>query len=250
MMQREKRLKIEIVPAMDILKGKCVRLSQGDYGSSRVYSDDPVETAIMFESAGCRRLHLVDLDGAKGQNPVNLPVLKKIASATRLKVEFGGGIKSRESLVSVFESGAERAVCGSIAVCKPDLFKHWLEEFGNDKLVLGADVRNGNIAIKGWTEEKSLTVEALINQFLPYGIRKVVCTDISRDGMLCSPSVEFYKSLQEMLPTLEITVSGGISSMSDIDRLDDAGLKSVIVGKALYEGEITLNEMKQCLQKE
>ena len=241
-------MKIEIIPATVIIGGACVRLTQGDYDRRTTYYRDPLEAALRFEEAGIRRLHMVDLDGAKASEPRNLAVLERVASKTSLEVQYGGGIKSREALRSVFDAGASRAICGSIAVREPEAFAEWLGEFGPGKLILGADVRDGAVAIQGWLEHSGYTVRELINRFTPQGLTQVICTDISRDGMLCGPSAEFYAGLQGAYPGVEITVSGGISSMADIEALDSTGLRSVIVGKALYEGRITLNELKRCLQ--
>mgnify|MGYP001831268251 CR=1 FL=1 len=225
---------IEIIPATDIIGGQCVRLTQGDYASRKTYYRDPLEAAFRFEEAGIRRLHMVDLDGAKASEPRNLAVLERIAARTSLEVQYGGGIKSREALHSVFDAGARRAICGSVAV-------------GPGRLILGADVRNGTVAIEGWLESSTLSAPELIGRFIPQGLTQVICTDISRDGMLCGPSAAFYADLQGRFPTVEITVSGGISSMSDIEELDRQGLRSVIVGKALYEGRITLKDLARCL---
>ena len=230
---------IEIIPATDIIGGQCVRLTQGDYASRKTYYRDPLEAAFRFEEAGIRRLHMVDLDGAKASEPRNLAVLERIAARTSLEVQYGGGIKNREALHSVFDAGARRAICGSVAVRRPDLFAAWLAEFDPGRLILGADVRNGAVAIEGWLESSTLSAPELIGRFIPQGLTQVICTDISRDGMLCGPSAAFYADLQGRFPTVEITVSGGISSMSDIEELDRQGLRSVIVGKALYEGRRT-----------
>ena len=208
-------MKIEIIPATDIIGGACVRLTQGDYGRRTTYYRDPLEAAQRFEEAGIRRLHMVE---------------------TTLEVQYGGGIKSRGALRSVFDAGASRAICGSIAVREPESFAEWLAEFGGGKLILGADIRDGAVAVQGWTERSA-----------PQGLAQVICTDIARDGMLCGTSAEFYAGLQGQFPGVEITVSGGIASMTDIEALDGAGLRSVIVGKALYEGRITLEELKRCL---
>lgn len=241
-------MKIEIIPATDIIGGACVRLTQGDYDRRTTYYSDPLEAALRFEEAGIRRLHMVDLDGAKASQPRNLAVLERIASKTALEVQYGGGIKSTEALRSVFDAGASRAICGSVAVRRPELFAEWLAEFGPEKLILGADIRNGKVAIQGWTEASELTAQELIAQFAPQGLSQVICTDIARDGMLCGASAEFYAALQGEFSGVEITVSGGIGSKADIEALDGAGLRSVIVGKALYEGRITLDELKRCLQ--
>ena len=226
---------IEIIPATDIIDGACVRLTQGDYASRKTYYRDPLEAALRFEEAGIRRLHMVDLDGAKASEPRNLAVLERIAARTSLEVQYGGGIKSRQALFDVFAAGARRAICGSLAVRQPDLFAAWLTEFGPA------------VAIQGWLESSSLTVPQLIERFLPQGLAQVICTDISRDGMLCGPSAAFYADLQSRFPAVEITVSGGIASMADIEELDRQGLRSVIVGKALYEGRITLKDLARCL---
>ena len=227
---------IEIIPATDIIDGQCVRLTQGDYASRKTYYRDPLEAALRFEEAGIRRLHMVDLDGAKASEPRNLAV------------QYGGGIKSREALRSVFDAGAGRAICGSLAVREPERFAEWLTEFGPERLILGADIRDGAVAIQGWLESSALTAPELIERFLPQGLAQVICTDISRDGMLCGPSAAFYAELQSRFPAVEITVSGGISGMDDIGELDRQGLRSVIVGKALYEGRITLKELERCLR--
>lgn len=239
---------IEMIPATDLIGGRCVRLTQGDYTSRKTYYRDPLEAALRFEEAGARRLHMVDLDGAKAAEPQNLAVLERIAAKTSLEVQYGGGIKSRAALRSVFDAGARRAVCGSVAVREPELFARWIAEFGPERLILGADVRDGVVAIQGWTERSERTAPELIETFLPAGLRQVVCTDISRDGMLCGPAVALYADLQRRFPQVEITVSGGVSSPDDIARLEREGLRSVIVGKALYEGRIILKELERCLR--
>lgn len=237
---------IEMIPATDLIGGRCVRLTQGDYTNRKTYYRDPLEAALRFEEAGARRLHMVDLDGAKAAEPQNLAVLERIAAKTSLEVQYGGGIKSRAALRSVFDAGARRAVCGSVAVREPELFARWIAEFGPERLILGADVRDGVVAIQGWTERSERTAPELIETFLPAGLRQVVCTDISRDGMLCGPAVVLYADLQRRFPQVEITVSGGVSSPDDIARLEREGLRSVIVGKALYEGRITLEKPGPC----
>ena len=237
---------ITIIPAIDMIGGECVRLTQGDYDRKTSYYKDPLEVALRYADCGIRRLHLVDLDGAKASHPVNLAVLERIVSRTPLEVQYGGGIKNRAALRSVFDAGARRAVCGSVAVREPELFARWIAEFGPERLILGADVRDGVVAIQGWTERSERTAPELIETFLPAGLRQVVCTDISRDGMLCGPAVALYADLQRRFPQVEITVSGGVSSPDDIARLEREGLRSVIVGKALYEGRITLEKPGPC----
>lgn len=241
---------IEIIPAIDIIGGECVRLTQGDYDRKTVYYRDPLEAAQRFEEAGIRRLHMVDLDGAKAARPANLRVLERVAAHTSLEVQYGGGIKSREALAEVFGAGAARAICGSIAVRQPERFEEWLGEFGGARLILGADVRDGLVAISGWLESSQTTASELIARFVPQGLQQVICTDISRDGMLCGASAEFYAALQGEFPGVEITVSGGISSMADIEAVERVGMRSVIAGKAIYEGCITLEQIKACLQRE
>ena len=241
---------IEIIPAIDIIGGKCVCLTQGDYDRLTTYGDDPAEIARSYEALGVRRLHVVDLDGAKASSPSNLAVLERICGATSLDVEWGGGIKSEQALADVLAAGANRAICGSVAVSNPELIDEWIEKYGAEHIILGADIRDGKVATHGWLRESELTAEALIERFRPRGLSQVICTDISKDGMLSGPTVELYERLQEQFPDVEITVSGGISSMDDIRRLNAMGLRSVIVGKAIYEGRITMEELKEWLQNE
>ncbi len=240
---------IEIIPATDIIGGECVRLSQGDYDRKTTYYADPLEAAKAFEGAGIKRLHMVDLDGAKASSPMNLKVLERVATHTSLTLQYGGGIKSADALRDVFNAGAERAIVGSLAVREPEMFASWLDRFGGEKMVLGADLKNGKVAIQGWLEESQMGAAELFNLFMPHGLRHIICTDISRDGMMCGSAVELYKSLNAQFPTLNIIASGGISKMSDIEDLDREGVASVIVGKALYEGGISLKELESCLQR-
>ena len=239
---------IEIIPAIDIIEGRCVRLERGDYGKMKQYDANPVDQALMFRDAGVRRLHLVDLDGARSSAPANLRTLEEVASASGLDIEWGGGIKSRESLRSSFDAGASRAICGSVAVKCPDMFRSWLEEFTPSRIILGADARNGKVAVQGWLEESDLNVAGLVEMFLAAGLSQVVCTDISRDGMLQGPSYEMYSELQAAYPAVDFTVSGGISSMDDIEKLDSLALKYVIVGKAFYEGRISIKDIERWSQ--
>ncbi len=239
---------IEIIPAIDIIGGECVRLTQGDYGRKTTYFKDPAEVAARYESIGLRRIHLVDLDGAKASAPANLKVLERVAARTGLDIQWGGGIKSADSLRAVLESGANRAICGSVAVTDPEAFAEWLAGFGPDHVILGADVRDGKVATHGWLRESELGVEELIDRFASCGLNQVICTDISKDGMLQGPSFGMYGRLQTRYSVINITVSGGIGSLDDILKLNDMGLRSVIVGKAIYEGRITLKELETCLR--
>lgn len=241
-------MKIEIIPAIDIIGGQCVRLTQGDYSQRTVYSSDPVEIAKSYEAIGIRRLHVVDLDGAKAAAPQNLDTLRKIATATKLDIQYGGGIKSGEALKAVLETGANRAICGSVAITAPDRFEEWLAAYGPEHIILGADTKAGKVAINGWLESSETDVQTIVRRFAERGLRQVICTDISRDGMLEGPNFELYTTLQSEFPEVDITVSGGISSLDDIVRLDDMGLRSVIVGKAIYEGRVTLKDLERCLQ--
>ncbi|MBO4571387.1 MAG: 1-(5-phosphoribosyl)-5-[(5-phosphoribosylamino)methylideneamino]imidazole-4-carboxamide isomerase [Bacteroidales bacterium] len=238
---------IKIIPAIDLIGGRCVRLSQGDYSQKKVYSGDPAEIARRYAGCGVKRIHLVDLDGAKAGSPVNLRTLEKIASAVSCELEWGGGISTSEALEAVFDAGATHSIAGSIAALQPDLFGEWLSKYG-PRMILGADVRDGRVAVRGWQETAPLGVEDLVERFLPFGLNECIVTDISRDGMLQGAASELYVRLQESFPNLSFTVSGGISSMEDIRLLDSLGLRSVIVGKAIYENRITLEEISQWSQ--
>ena len=240
---------IQILPAIDIIDGKCVRLSQGDYNQCTTYTPTPADMARMYADAGVERIHMVDLDGAKSSCPANLKTLEEIASLGRVKIEWGGGIKSRESLSDVLSAGADYAIVGSIAAQKPSLFEEWLGEFGGEKLILGADLKDGKVSVNGWKEEVAMGIEEIVERFLPMGLKEVICTDISKDGMLAGPAFTLYTGLQEKFEGVGFTVSGGISSMKDIVKLDALGLKKVIVGKAIYENKITLEEIRQWLQR-
>lgn len=231
---------IEIIPAIDIIGGRCVRLSKGDYALKSEYGD-PLDAAKAFADAGASRLHLVDLDGAKASSPVNLKTLEGIAALGSLRLEWGGGIKTSEALASVFDAGADYAVVGSVAALKPELFREWLACYGPSRMVLGADVRDSKVMVSGWLEGTQLGISELIESFP--GLTQAICTDISRDGMLCGPAEQMYVELQAAYPGVDFTVSGGISSMEDVRRLDALGLRKVIVGKAFYEGRITLKEL-------
>ena len=236
---------IELIPAIDIIDGKCVRLSQGDYNTQKVYNESPLEVAKEFEANGIRRLHVVDLDGAKSSHIVNYKVLDQLAGHTSLTIDFGGGIKTEEDLTIAFEYGAQMVTLGSIAVKNPDLFKSWLHKFGAEKIILGADVKDNRISVNGWKEESQQELLPFLDGYTQEGIRKVLCTDISRDGMLQGPSIDLYKQIMAQFPDMHLIASGGVSGLDDIIRLDEAGIPAVVFGKALYEGRITLNDLKR-----
>lgn len=240
---------ITVIPAIDIIGGQCVRLKQGDYHQKTTYGD-PLDMAKSYEQIGLKRLHVVDLDGAKSSMPVNLSVLEQIATATSLDIQWGGGVKSREALLEVLRAGASRVICGSVAIEKPDMLGEWLDEFGADKIILGADVKDGFVATHGWLKGSQTTLEQVIGDFASRGLRQSIVTDISRDGMLNGPNFELYTRLQNTFKEVDITVSGGISSMADLDRLNLMGLRSVVVGKAIYEGLIELETLEKWLQNE
>jgi phosphoribosylformimino-5-aminoimidazole carboxamide ribotide isomerase len=236
---------IEIIPAIDIIDGKCVRLSQGDYQRQKIYSESPVEIAKQFEDTGIKRLHIVDLDGAKKGNIVNLNVLKKIASQTSLKIDFGGGIKATNDAELVYKAGASIINIGSIAVKQPDVVVEWIEKFGAEKILLGADVRGETIMINGWQQSASINIIDYLKDWLAKGIENVFCTDVSKDGLLQGASINLYKKLLSTLPCLKLIASGGVSSMQNVEELETIGCSGVIIGKALYEGNIKLSELKK-----
>ena len=238
-----------IIPAIDLIDGKCVRLTQGDYARKKEYSKDPLEMAKEYEDCGIRRLHIVDLDGAKAKRPCNLAVLEKIAGATSLDIEWGGGIKDSSALRSALDAGAGRIICGSIAVDDRWEFTSWLSAFGPSRIILGADVREGKVATHGWLKDSGLSLDELMGWYVPEGLSQMICTDISKDGMLQGPDFEFYTALMQSWPSVDVTLSGGISCMEDIVKADESGLHSVIVGKAIYEGRINLKEIESWLLK-
>lgn len=238
---------IELIPAIDIIDGKCVRLSQGDYASKKVYNENPVEVAREFEEHGIRRLHVVDLDGAASNHVVNYRTLERIASHTSLIIDFGGGVKSDKDLIIAFENGAQMVTGGSIAVKDPELFSSWLEKFGNEKIILGADAKDRKIAVNGWKDESTCDLFPFLEGYIKKGITKVICTDISCDGMLQGPSVELYKDILTRFPDLHLIASGGVSCADDIRILEEAGVPGVIFGKALYEGRISFKELESFL---
>ena len=238
---------IKITPAIDPIEGRCVRLTRGDYLQKTVYDGSPVDVARSYADCGVERIHLVDLDGAKLGSPQNLRTLEAIAKAVSCELEWGGGLGSDEALKGAFDAGATHAVIGSVAVRQPDLLEAWLKQYGA-KIILGADVRDERIAISGWRDSSPLGIEDLVSRFLPMGLQECIVTEISRDGMLQGPAASLYVRLQREFPTLSFTVSGGIGSMSDIHMLDALHLRKVIVGKAIYENHITLEDIKSWSQ--
>jgi phosphoribosylformimino-5-aminoimidazole carboxamide ribotide isomerase len=236
---------ITIIPAIDIIDGKCVRLSKGDYHTQKVYSEDPVNIAKQFEDAGFKRLHLVDLDGAGTGAVKNWDVLERIASATRLVIDFSGGISQYEHVLTALNSGAQLVSIGSVAVKSKQTFLEWISSFGADKFLLGADVRNDKVVTAGWTETSAVDVYELINTYLPYGINTIFCTDVSKDGMLEGPASGLYEKIIERFDGLKLIASGGVSSVSDIELLDNIGCDGIIIGKAFYEGKIKPGELRR-----
>ncbi|MBC8035288.1 MAG: 1-(5-phosphoribosyl)-5-[(5-phosphoribosylamino)methylideneamino]imidazole-4-carboxamide isomerase [Chitinophagaceae bacterium] len=235
---------MEIIPAIDIIDGKCVRLTQGDYQQKTIYNEDPLEVAKQFEDAGLRRLHLVDLDGAKAGAVKNWKVLESIAGKTGMVIDFGGGIKTEPDLKVVFESGAAMATIGSLAVKDETTFTRWLKQYGPEKFLLGADVKNERIAVGGWLETTEIWIYDFIENYLRHGINQLFCTDVSKDGKLEGPSTPLYLSIIERFPGLQLIASGGVSSMQDLEDLERAGCKAAIVGKAIYENRISLSQLK------
>lgn len=240
---------MRIIPAIDIINGKCVRLSKGDYSTMKIYNEDPLEAAKEFEDHGITYLHLVDLDGAKSNHIVNHKILEKIASNTNLKIDFGGGLKSDKDLEIAFESGAHQITGGSIAVKDPETFKSWIKKYGNDRIILGADANNEKVAISGWMEESKELLIPFIKTYRNEGVKYVICTDIARDGMLQGPAFDLYKRILEETGVkgdpIKLIASGGISTFDEIPRLAELGCEGTIIGKALYEGKISLKQLEK-----
>lgn len=246
---------IDVIPAIDLIDGKCVRLTRGDFNAVREYSSSPLDVACAFEDAGCRKLHLVDLDGAKSKHIVNYKILETIATKTDLRIDFGGGLKSDDDVRIAFDSGAAKITGGSIAVKSPTTFERWLETYGTGKIILGADTRDGKIATDGWQKGSNESIIPFIEEYVEKGITQVISTDISCDGTLTGPSVKLYEEILKKLPRLYLIASGGVGRLSDIAELEKAGVPAVIVGKAIYEHCITLKDLEtinltgSCLQK-
>ena len=235
---------MRIIPAIDIIDGKCVRLSKGDYNTKKIYNEDPLEVAKSFEAHGIKYLHLVDLDGAKSSHIVNHKILESIASKTSLNMDFGGGLKTDKDLEIAFECGANQITGGSIAVKNPEIFKSWLTKFGAEKIILGADARNKKIAVSGWLEESKQEVIPFIQNFETEGIRYVICTDISKDGMLEGPSFDLYAEILDETKDIKLIASGGISQFDELPKLQELGCEGVIIGKAIYENRISLKQLE------
>ena len=234
---------IELIPAIDLIDGKCVRLTKGDYNKKKVYNENPVEIAKGFEEMGFKRLHVVDLDGARSKHIVNVDVLKAITTETNLIVDFGGGIKSEEDIEKAFANGASMVTIGSIAVTQPELFLKWLDQYGAEKLILGADVKNGMISINGWKEDSAEQLLPFLKKYIDHGVKNVLCTEISKDGTLQGPALQLYQEIMAAYPQLHLIASGGVSSNEDIIALDQAGIPAVVFGKAFYEGKINIPEL-------
>ena len=234
-----------IIPAIDVIDGKCVRLTGGDYGQKKIYNEQPLEVAKQFQDAGLKRLHLVDLDGAKAGSVKNWKVLEAIAGKTSLVIDFGGGIKSLKDVEIVFESGASLATVGSIAIKDEEEFVRWMTRFGADKFLLGADVKGEKIVVSGWLEETDAWIYDFIEKYIQQGVQQIFCTDVSKDGKLEGPSTELYKNIVKKFPGLHFIASGGVSTLGDVDQLAEIGCKGVIIGKAIYEGKVTLAELSR-----
>lgn len=234
---------MKAIPAIDIIDGKCVRLTQGDYRQQVTYNSNPLEVALQFEAAGIKRLHLVDLDGAKAAHIVNHKVLHHISSNTSLIIDFGGGIKSKEDIAIAFDNGAAQVTAGSIAVQQPDVVFDWLQQYGPEKIILGADVKNGEVVTHGWQKNSCIHLFTLLQQYIPGGLQYVICTDVSKDGMMQGAAIDLYKAILERFPHLKLIASGGVHNVNDLQQLQSAGLYGAIVGKAIYEGAISLTEL-------
>jgi phosphoribosylformimino-5-aminoimidazole carboxamide ribotide isomerase len=236
---------LQIIPAIDIIDGKCVRLSQGDYAQKIIYNEKPLEVAKQFEGAGIRRLHLVDLDGAKQKKVVNFKVLDTIASKTNLVVDFGGGVQTDDDIRAVFDFGASQVTAGSIAVKNEELVEQWLADFGSEKIILGADAKAGKIAVSGWQETSDVWLTDFLEKYVEKGIRYTISTDVAKDGMLQGPNVEMYKDMKQQFPKLNIIASGGVSKFEDVEALAEIGIFGVIIGKAIYENRISLKQLEE-----
>jgi phosphoribosylformimino-5-aminoimidazole carboxamide ribotide isomerase len=238
---------MEIIPAIDLIGGQCVRLTEGDFAQQTTYDSNPLEVAKRFEANGIKRLHLVDLDGARARKPVNLNVLETIAANTNLTIDFGGGLQSDEAVKQAFDAGAAQITAGSIAVREPDKVKNWLLQYGADKIIIGADFKGTNIAISAWTEESKYPLQDFMSGYLKTGAKLFICTDVSKDGKLQGPSINTYRHLKLTLPEAQVIASGGVTTVQDLDELQEIGVTGAIIGKAIYEGTITLKDLARFL---
>lgn len=236
---------MEIIPAIDIIEGKCVRLTQGDYSQKKVYNENPLEIAKEFEDAGLKRLHLVDLDGAKLGKVKNWKVLESLAGKTSLVIDFGGGVKAEKDAQIIFDSGAAMITIGSMAVKDEETFVSWLKKYGAEKFLLGADVKDEKIAVHGWLETTNVWIYDFIRKYIEHGVQQIFCTDVAKDGALQGPSIELYKNIIQKFPELHFIASGGVSNIDDVYQLEEINCKGVIIGKAIYEGRIKLSELKK-----
>jgi phosphoribosylformimino-5-aminoimidazole carboxamide ribotide isomerase len=238
---------MEIIPAIDLINGQCVRLTEGDFAQQTTYDSDPLAVAQRFEQHGVKRLHLVDLDGARAKRPMNLPVLERIARHTNLVVDYGGGLQSDDALRQAFAAGATQITAGSIAVREPETVSNWLRTFGADKIIVGADFRDNHISINAWAEQSERTLQEFLGQYLQAGATTFICTDVSKDGKLQGPALETYRELRQVLPAAQFIASGGVTTIADVEALAEIGMHGAIIGKAIYEGTITLDELKSWL---
>lgn len=236
-------MNIELIPAIDIIDGKCVRLTKGDYAEKKIYNEDPVAVAMEFKKMGFSRLHVVDLDGAKARHIVNIDVLRRMSEATNLIIDFGGGIKTDEDIEKAFEAGASMVTVGSVAVTHPELFMEWMDRYGAERMILGADVRNGMVSINGWKEDSAEELLPFLEKYVEKGVRNVLCTEISKDGTLEGPATALYREVMSHYPTLHLIASGGVGCTEDIERLDEAEIPAVVFGKAFYEGRIDIDRI-------
>jgi len=239
-----------IIPAIDIIEGKCVRLSKGDYGTAKVYDESPLDVAMSFKDGGIEYLHIVDLDGAKADEPQNLKLIEKIKSKTKLHIDFGGGIKSRQSVIDAFNAGVNQIILGSLAVKQPDLVKSWIDELGADQIIIGADTKDGEIATDGWLESHKKDIFSFINEYISVGAKHFLCTDINKDGMLAGPNIALYKKIMDKCEGVHVIASGGISSMKDVEALEKLEVGAMIIGKAMYEGKIEIADIATIKEEE
>ncbi|SNR29889.1 MULTISPECIES: 1-(5-phosphoribosyl)-5-[(5-phosphoribosylamino)methylideneamino]imidazole-4-carboxamide isomerase [Hymenobacter] len=238
---------MEIIPAIDLINGQCVRLTEGDFAQQTTYDNDPLAVAQRFEQHGVRRLHLVDLDGARAKQPVNLPVLERIARHTRLTIDFGGGLQSEQALRQAFDAGAHQITAGSIAVREPETVRGWLQTFGADRVIVGADFRDNRIAINAWAEQSERTLQEFLMDYLEAGATTFICTDVSKDGKLQGPALDTYQHLRQQAPAARLVASGGVTTIADVEALAASGMHGAIIGKAIYEGTITLAQLQPWL---